>query len=105
MDADLLAASWIAVEWAGTTLPRVPAAADYGAEAEAERIANEQAVIAAAEADRIEKERLAKEADEARDKAERDRLNEIEENKRIEDEAETAAESADSVAAEENTAE
>ena len=38
MDADLLAAAWIAVEWAGTTVPPVLAAAPDGAEAEAERL-------------------------------------------------------------------
>jgi hypothetical protein len=38
MDADLLAAAWITVEWAGTTLPPVLPAAPNGAEAEAERL-------------------------------------------------------------------
>jgi len=38
MDADLLAAAWIAVEWAGTTLPPVLPAAPDGAEAEADRL-------------------------------------------------------------------
>lgn len=38
MDADLLAAAWIAVEWAGTTLPPVLSAAPDDAEAGAERL-------------------------------------------------------------------
>lgn len=38
MDADLLAAAWIAVEWAGTTSPPELAAAPDDAEAEAERL-------------------------------------------------------------------
>lgn len=38
MDADLLAAEWITVEWAGTTLPPVRLAVPDGAQAEAERL-------------------------------------------------------------------